>query len=143
MKLIQFAVASIVDANTGGSYARHVDSIDTREAERNAHAIRARSIFAVGRAIRNAIGDALERRRDAAEKRRALNDLLALNDHHLADIGLHRGDLVAVKLGATTLETLSAEREARRNVKSAQLVARIGGDKAADNDEGLAAVQCA
>lgn len=143
MKLIQFAVASIVDANTGGTYARHVSSIDTRAAEQHARAIRARSLIALGHAIVDSIKSALERLRERAESRRALNELLNLSDRNLADIGLFRGDLIAVKLGATTLEALSAEREARRNVKNTQAIARIETCRSADNDDGLAVAKCA
>ncbi len=143
MKLLQFAVASLVDANTGGNFARHVSSIDTAAAEREAHAIRARSIIAVTRSIGASLKRSIAEYRERREAKRVLDSLLRLSDYHLEDIGLHRGDLIAVKLGATTLDALNAKREARRNVTGHASVSRVDERKVAANDSELVAARCA
>ena len=143
MKLLQFAVASLVDANTGGDYARHVSSIDTAAAERHAREIRARSVIDVARSLGDSLQAVLAEYRERREAKRELDNLLRLSDYNLADIGLHRGDLIAVKLGATTLEALNAEREARRNISSSASIERIDESSFAGNDAGLAAARCA
>ncbi len=143
MKLLQFAVASLVDANTGGNLAHHVSSSDTAAAERKAREIRARSVIALGRALGDSLRQALADYRERREAKRALDELLRLSDHNLRDIGLHRGDLVAVKLGATTLAALDAEREAGRNIASRGSVARVDERALAGNDAGRVAVKCA
>ena len=143
MKLLQFAVASLVDANTGGNYARHVDSIDTAAAERHARAIRSRSVIAVARSLGDSLKGILAEYRERREAKIALDSLLRLSDHNLDDIGLHRGDLVAVKLGATTLDALNAEREARRNVSNTASIEHIDETRSADNDANLVAARCA
>ena len=143
MKSLQFAVASLVDANTGGDLARHVSSIDTAQAERYAREIRSRSVISAARSLGDSLKNLIADYRERREARRALDSLLRLSDHHLADIGLHRGDLVAVQLGATTLEALNAEREAKRNLTSTASVARIDDRSLAGNDADLVAARCA
>ncbi len=143
MKLLQFAVASLVDANTGGNLARHVNSSDIAAAEREAHAIRSRSIIALGQSIGSAIKRALAVYRERREAKRALDELLSLSDHHLEDIGLHRGDLIAVKLGVTSLEALNARREARRELTNHASVTRIDERSVAGNEADLVATRCA
>ncbi len=143
MKLLQFAIASLVDANTGGNYARHVDSIDTAAAERRAREIRSRSVIAFARSLGESLSNTLAGYRERRAAKRALDSLLRLSDHNLADIGLHRGDLIAVKLGATTLEALNAEREARRKVSSTASITRIDESSPAGNDADLAVARCA
>ncbi len=143
MKLLQFAVASLVDANTGGNYARHVSSFDTADAERHAREIRSRSVIAVARSLGESLKGIFADYRERREAKRALDSLLRLSDHDLDDIGLHRGNLVAVKLGATTLDALNAEREARRNISNAASVERIDESALAGNDADLAAARCA
>lgn len=143
MKLLHFAVASLVDANTGGNYARHVSSIDTAAAERHAREIRSRSVIAVARSLGESLKGIVADYRERREAKRALDGLLRLSDHNLDDIGLHRGDLVAVKLGATTLDALNAEREARRIISDAVSIERFDESELAVDDADLVAAKCA
>lgn len=112
MKQLHFAIASIVDANTGFGYV-HDGKADYREEELRARAIRSKSVHAFFGAIAGVIRDAVAGYRERARQRKAVNDLLQLNDHYLEDIGLTRGDIAAVKLGQTSLEVLNADRRAR------------------------------
>ncbi len=143
MKLLHFAVASLVDANTGGDYARQVSTIDTAAVEREARAIRARSVIALGQAIGDSLRRGIAEYRERREAKRALGDLLRLSDHDLEDIGLHRGDLIAVELGATTLEALNAEREARRQVSKVASITRVDDASIGADDTRLAVARCA
>lgn len=113
MKHFQFAIASIVDANTGYGLARGGGNIDYRDAELRSRAIRSKSVHAFVAAIGAAVGDILADYRERARQRRAIEELSQLSDHYLDDIGLTRGDIAAVKLGQTSLEMLDSDRRAR------------------------------
>ena len=113
MKHFQFAIASIVDANTGFGLSRGSGNIDYRDAEIRSRAIRSKSVRAFFGAIRAAVRDTLAAYREKARQRRAIEELSHLNDHYLDDIGLTRGDITAVKLGQTSLEVLDADRRSR------------------------------
>ncbi|MGD2173516.1 MAG: DUF1127 domain-containing protein [Gammaproteobacteria bacterium] len=113
MKHFQFAIASIVDANTGFGLTRGGGNIDYRDAEIRSRAIRSKSVQAFFGAIRAAVRDTLAAYREKARQRRAIEELSLLNDHYLDDIGLTRGDITAVKLGQTSLEVLDADRRSR------------------------------
>ena len=112
MKLLQFAVASIVDANTDHGLVHSGGSIDYSAAERHGRTIRANTVASLISLFKGRISSAISTHRARALKRRGLADLLRLNDRLLKDIGLTRGDLVAVKLGHTTLAELSPLRRA-------------------------------
>ena len=113
MNLFTFAISSIVDTNTGYLSANK-QFIDVDKAASHAREIRAESGNGVFTAIRSAIASLLERRRQRVQERRGLNALLRMNDHMLGDIGLTRGDLVAVEMGSITLQDLQAERRPTR-----------------------------
>ncbi len=112
MKLLQIAVASIVDANTGHGLVHSGGSIDYSAAERQGRTIRAKTVASLISLFKGRISNAISTHRARALKRRGLADLLRLNDRLLKDIGLTRGDLAAVKLGHTTLAELSPLRRA-------------------------------
>jgi uncharacterized protein YjiS (DUF1127 family) len=113
MKPFHFAIASIVDANTGFGLVQDGRNIDYRDAELRSHVIRSQSVHAFFAAIGAAVRDSLAAYRERARQRRALDELSNLNDHYLDDIGLTRGDIVAVQLGQTSLEILDLDRRAR------------------------------
>lgn len=114
MNMFQFAVASIVDANTGNGLVHGSGKRDYIAAERYGRKIRARSIADVIAAIKSRLVEAVGSYRDAARGRRELRRLINLNDHLLEDIGLHRGDLYAVQLGVSTLDELNKTRRSSR-----------------------------
>ena len=116
MKHLPFAIASIVDANTGFGLSHGVGKIDHCAAKRHAHAIRAKSIIALFAAIKQRISVAVEAYKERAQARRDLLTMLNLSDHMLKDIGLTRGDLASVQYGAVTLKQQDAERKASRQV---------------------------
>jgi uncharacterized protein YjiS (DUF1127 family) len=108
MKSLQFAVASIVDANTGQGLAHNGGRIDYAAAAQHGRTIRAKSIIALYRLIKAQLGKAFSNYRERAAQRRQLADLAQLDDRLLKDIGLSRGDMIAVELGQVTLQQLDA-----------------------------------
>ena len=116
MKLLTFAVASIVDANT--HYLNGSSTADYSAAVRHGRAIRGKSVIeslkALARGLRSVV-DAYRARR--AEKRQ-IASLLVLNDALLEDIGLDRNDLLAAHYGVVSLEDLQNGREKRPDTGS-------------------------
>jgi uncharacterized protein YjiS (DUF1127 family) len=110
MSLIQFAVASIVDANSGYGLVHNGGRIDYAAAAQRGRAIRAKSIIALYSLIKDKLGNVISGYRERAQKRRQLVDLAQLDDRLLKDIGLSRGDMFAVELGQVTLKQLDAQR---------------------------------
>lgn len=114
MKLFTYAIASIVDANTGHGLPASRSFINPQAAVRRAHLIRSNSVHDLFTAIRAVIGTWIGRLEARAQQRRELKQLKAMSDRLLDDIGLTRGDLIAVELGSTTLaEIYAARRQAR------------------------------
>ena len=113
MKHLHFAIASIVDANTGFGLNHGGGNVDYETGERVARKLRSKSVHAFFGAIGNIVRDAAAAYREKVRERRALAQLSNLNDHYLDDIGLTRGDILAVKLGQTTLDVLDSDRRAR------------------------------
>lgn len=110
MSILQFAVASLVDANTGNGLVHREGRINYAAAEQRGRVIRANSVKSLFAAIKTQAGTLLANHRQRARQRRELNALLQLNDYHLRDIGLTRGDLFAVEMGQVTLAQLDAHR---------------------------------
>lgn len=110
MSILQFAVASLVDANTGNGLVHHDGRINYAAAVQRGRVIRASSIKSLFAAIKTKTATLLANYRERARQRKELNALLRLNDYHLRDIGLTRGDLFAVELGQVTLAQLDAHR---------------------------------
>ena len=115
MNMFQFAIASIVDANTGNGLIHSSGKLDYAAAESHARVIRAKSISDLLASIRSRLVEIASRYRVAAKQRRELRVLMTLNDHLLDDIGLSRGDLHAVRLGAVTLDELHARYRSARS----------------------------
>ena len=111
MNMFQFAIASIVDANTGNGLVHSNGSRGYAAGERNGRKIRSRSIANLFALIKSRLAAVLDQYRTKAGQRRDVRQLMKLNDHLLDDIGLHRGDLHALQLGATTLEQLNDSRQ--------------------------------
>ncbi len=148
MKHFSFAIASIVDANTGFGFSHGGGKIDYRAAERHGRAIRAKSIIALVGAIKQRIGVAVEAYRVRGRARRDLHQLLNLSDRMLKDIGLTRGDLASVQDGVVTLKQLDAERKASRQVAGQHVttstrVEKVNQAQEAVNQELYAEAKCA
>ncbi len=110
MKLLQFAVASIVDANTGHGLLHNEGRIDYATAAQHGRTIRAKSIIALYKLIKEKLGNVISNYREQARQREQFVALAQLDDHLLKDIGLSRGDIFAVELGQMTLQQLDAQR---------------------------------
>ena len=126
MKLLALAVASIVDANTnqgytrqiiGSSQARVVDHI-----ERGRH-IRSKSIADLFGKISSAVSTFIEHAKARAENRKAVEQLLRMNDHMLRDIGLNYNDVKSLDSGLISLDDLAERRQS--NQASAKSMSRI------------------
>ena len=114
MKLLQFGVASIVDANTGNGLVHSGGRIDYAAAEHRGRAIRAKTVTTLISLIKTHINNAISTYKARARQRRGLSELSRLDDRLLKDIGFTRGDLVTVELGHTTLAELSPLHRADR-----------------------------
>ncbi len=144
MNLINFAIASIVDANTGYRQLTSGGSIDTGYAGPRLRETRAHPESTLVSRLRNGIADLIERSRVKAEQRRQLAELQALSDRNLRDIGLHRGDIHAVASGQISLADLRATRrqDFERDLRAAA-TGCLELPQAAANDSGLSKVSCA
>ena len=148
MKHLPFAIASIVDANTGFGLSHGGGKIDHCAAEQHARAVRAKSIIGLFAAIKQRISIAVEAHKERAQARRDLLKTLNLSDHMLKDIGLTRGDLASVQYGVVTLQQLDAERMASRQVTDQHVITSIRVEKVnqaqeAVNQEFYAEEKCA
>jgi uncharacterized protein YjiS (DUF1127 family) len=122
MKLFQFAVASIVDANTGNGLVHTGGRIDYAAAEHRGRTIRAKTVAAVLSLIKGQISNAISTYKVRARQRRGLSQLSRLDNRLLKDIGLTRGDLIAVELGHATLEDLAPQHRAGNVVEALNLI---------------------
>jgi uncharacterized protein YjiS (DUF1127 family) len=148
MKNFSFAIASIVDANTGFGLSHGGRKIDYRAAERHGRTIRAKSIIALFGAIKQRIGVAVEAYWVRAQARHDLQTLLNLSDSMLKDIGLTRSDLASVQYGVVTLKQLDAERKAAhqvagQHVTTSTRVEKVNQTREAVNQEIYAEAKCA
>ena len=120
MKLFQYAVASIVDANTGNGLPHYGNAPDY-----------SRSITDLLAHVKTRLVTAVTDYRTGLKQRRDLRSLQRLNDHLLEDVGLTRADLYSVELGATSLAELNASRLSARSDR--QLASnRSAGSEAVD-----------
>jgi uncharacterized protein YjiS (DUF1127 family) len=113
MKLLNLAVASIVDANTGNGLNRDFNNAfgsGHSAHEQHAHEIRSRSFLDVVVKIKTSVQKYIEDSKAEASRRQAIKELSQMEDHFLKDIGLSRDDLYAIDHGSTNLETLNARR---------------------------------
>lgn len=110
MKLFEFAIASIVDANTGHGLEGKNLSVDYTSEIHRGHEIRSKSVLALFASIKHRIGQVISNYRVRAYNRRAINEMSNLSDRLLKDIGIERHELASVRAGLTTLEELDASR---------------------------------
>ena len=130
MKLLNLAIASIVDANTGNGLNRDfIDPFGSYHSahQKRAHEIRSRSFLDLVAKIKNSVQRYFEDSKTKARNRQAIKDLRQLDDRFLKDIGLNRGDLYAVQLGTTSLEALNARRNPSADThKPSQVPSNVG-----------------
>lgn len=114
MKYLNFAVASIVDANTGHGLNRHyMDQFGSNYStdEKQARSIRSRSFLNLLGAIKASVQNFIEDSKTEARNHQATKDLFQLDDRLLRDIGLSRDDLYELRLGSNSFEALNARRK--------------------------------
>jgi uncharacterized protein YjiS (DUF1127 family) len=121
MKPFHFAIASIVDANTGFGHYQGSERIDYARAEQEAHSLRSRSFTRFLESIGDGIAAGIARLRQYSEYRRGVKQLVALSDHLLEDIGVSRGDVIALQLNQIDATELEARRVANRGKTRVQL----------------------
>ena len=114
MNTFQFAIASIVDANTGNGLVYTGAGPDYNRLEERGRRIRSQSFHGLVQAFKGGIASLVEAYRAKAQMRRDLKLMLSLNDHLLDDIGLHRNDLYMVQNGAVRLDDLINRNRSRR-----------------------------
>ncbi len=110
MKLFEFAIASIVDANTGHGLEGKNLSVDYASEFHRGREIRSKSVLALFASIKHRIGQVISNYRVRAYNRRAINAYSNLSDRFLKDIGIERYELASVRAGLTTFEELDARR---------------------------------
>jgi len=110
MKLFEFTIAPIVDANTGYGLESKNLGVDYSAAIHAGREIRAKSVLAWFASIKHRIGQVISNYRVRAYNRRAIDGFSKLSDRLLKDIGIERYELASVRAGLTTLEELDASR---------------------------------
>lgn len=147
MKAFHYAIASIVDANTSFGLHRDASVSGYRAAEQHGREIRAKStinlLASIGRGLA-AIPAAL---RTYNERKRKIREISALTDRQLDDIGLSRGDIVALQYGMidlTELESLRIENLGSKRVQLPRAAsARHEAPRHAVNEAVFARAKCA
>ncbi len=129
MKLFEFTIAPIVDANTGyGLEGKNLSvDYDLSAAIHAGREIRAKSVLAWFASIKHRIGQVISNYRVRAYNRRAIDVFSNLSDRLLKDIGIERYELASVRAGLTTLEELDASRRPGQvgNVHALQSPVRV------------------
>jgi len=118
MKLFNFAIASIVDANTGNGISRQfIDQTGSTDSDHLQYGreIRAKSVLAVLAKIKIAVKQYVDDSREAAKARRNNEAISQLSEHMLKDIGLTFVDIQDLKSGQTTLKGLNTRRNQYRD----------------------------
>jgi len=115
MNYFQFAIASIVDANTGHGLVYNTDKIDYAAAASHGREIRSKSIVALLGQVKRRLSNAIASIRERQAQKRNLRRLAGLNDHILEDIGISRGDVIALQMGQIDLRQLEAQRFKKRS----------------------------
>ena len=115
MNYFQFAIASIVDANTGNGLVHSDNRINYAAAASHGREIRSKSIVALLGQVKHRLSNVIAAIRDRQAQKRNVRRLAGLNDHMLEDIGLTRGDVIAVQMGQIDLRQLVAQRFKNRS----------------------------
>lgn len=124
MKLLNLAIASIVDANTGhGINKQFVSQFGSNKIDylQSGREIRVNSVVALIGKIKSTFTQYIENSKALARTRRNTRDVLQMNDHVLKDIGLTHDDVVDLRMGLISLGTLNQRREQNRSEQQAGL----------------------
>ena len=124
MKLLNFAIASIVDANTGNSINRQfVSQFGSNKIDYAQHGrdIRANSILALIGKIKASVTQYIENSKATAQAHRSSEEVLQMSEHMMKDVGLTYNDVTDLRLGLISLNTLNQRRDQNRNEQDAGL----------------------
>jgi uncharacterized protein YjiS (DUF1127 family) len=127
MKLFNFAIASIVDANTGtGVSRRFVEQFGPKYSSYGqfSREIRAKSILGLVGKIKSALIQYIADSKAIARERRGVEEVSQMSASMLKDVGLTRNDADDLRLGLISLDTLNARRDQNRNQREARLSRR-------------------
>lgn len=122
MKLLQFAVASIVDANTGQGLVHDVRNIHSADHISNGRTIRARSILDTLKLIKDQLAGSVSSLRAHIRSQGQLAVLARLDDHLLRDIGISREDIYAAQSGLISMEQFKAKRDKTNRYSGLEVV---------------------
>ena len=117
MKLFNFAIASIVDANTGNGINRgFIEQFGSKNSdyEQLGREIRAKSILGLVGKIKNAFIQYIEDSKAIARERRAVEEVSQMSASMLKDVGLTQNDADDLRLGLISLDSLNARRDQNR-----------------------------
>ncbi len=153
MKLLNFAIASIVDANTGNGINRQfVSQFGSNKTDFAQHGrdIRANSILALIGKIKASVTQYIENSKATAQARRSSKEVLQMSEHMMKDVGLTYNDLNDLRLGLISLNTLNQRRDQNRNEQDAglgrlslQQVSVGKNDLESSNEEAYELAKCA
>ena len=118
MRLFNFAIASIVDVNTGSGINRQfVEQFGSKQSanEQAGRAIRAKSVLDVLIKIKSTFKQYIDDSRAAARAKRSIAEITQLSDLQLDDIGLTSVDIQDLKSGQISLEALNTRRDQYRD----------------------------
>jgi uncharacterized protein YjiS (DUF1127 family) len=124
MKLFNFAIASIVDANTGNGVNRHfVEQFGSKNSSyvQFGREIRAKSILGIVGKIKNAFIQYIEDSKAIARERRGVEEVSRMSATMLEDVGLTQNDADDLRLGLISLDTLNARRDQNRKQREVRL----------------------
>ena len=124
MKLLNLAIASIVDANTGnGINQQFVNQFGSNKTDYAQHGreIRANSMLALIGKIKASVTQYIENSKATAQARRSSKEVLQMSEHMMKDVGLTYNDVNDLRLGLISLNTLNQRRDQNRNEQEAGL----------------------
>ncbi|MEM7561712.1 MAG: DUF1127 domain-containing protein [Pseudomonadota bacterium] len=109
MKLLEIAISSIVDANTGYLVERKSNEIDYKLETQRAHEIRSKSVLQLAQGIKTLLAPLKTAIEAHLKKRKTMAKLNRLSDHLLQDIGISQEDLRAFEAGVINADELRPE----------------------------------
>ena len=124
MKLFNFAIASIVDANTGtGVNQRFIEQFGSKNSsyEQFGREIRAKSILGLVGKIKSALIQYIANSKAKAQERRGVEEVSQMSASMLKDVGLTQNDADDLHLGLISLDSLNARRDQNRKQREARL----------------------
>ena len=153
MKLLNLAIASIVDANTGNGinqqFVNQFGSTNPAYAQRGRE-IRANSMLALIGKIKASATQYIENSKATAQARRNTKEVLQMSEHMMKDVGLTYNDVTDLRLGLISLHTLNERRDQNRSEQEAglgrlsqQQVSVGKNDLESSNEEAYELAKCA